>query len=86
MFNTYTLTFTESAAKELEKLPKDINLRIWNKLRASKLDPFRFFYRLKSRSDYKLRIGYYRIIADIKQNDRVIEVTKIGHRKNIYKE
>jgi mRNA interferase RelE/StbE len=80
----YTLKFSEKSARELEKLPKDINLRIWNKLQEAKLDPFRYFIRLKGRTDYKLRVGDYRITADIKQNDRLIEVNKIGHRKNIY--
>lgn len=51
----------------------------------SKADPYRFFERLKGRKDYKLRVGDYRIIADINKTEKKIEVTLIGHRKNIYK-
>jgi mRNA-degrading endonuclease RelE of RelBE toxin-antitoxin system len=40
---------------------------------------------LEGRKDFKLRIGNYRVIADINQNLKKIEVTRIGHRKNIYK-
>jgi mRNA-degrading endonuclease RelE of RelBE toxin-antitoxin system len=30
-------------------------------------------------------MGDYRAIADINQSKKKIEVTKIGHRKNVYK-
>jgi len=30
-------------------------------------------------------VGDYRVIADINLKEKRIEVTKIGHRKNIYK-
>jgi len=35
--------------------------------------------------DYKLRIGDYRAIADINRANNIIEITLIGHRKNVYK-
>ena len=39
---------------------------------------------LKLPKDTKTRIDY-RVIADINLKEKRIEVTKIGHRKNIYK-
>ena len=47
-------------------------------------NPLRFFERLTERNDYELRVGDYRIIADINQNLKKIEITRVGHRKNIY--
>ena len=85
MISPYVLKFNERAARALEKLPKEISLRIWNKLQKAKLDPFHYLTRLKGEPDYKLRVGDYRALADIKQNERVIEITKVGHRKDIYK-
>ncbi len=43
------------------------------------------FERLTGRTDYKLRVGDYRAIADISQKNKTIQVTLIGHRKNIYR-
>jgi len=80
----YKIIFDKKAGEELEKLPKELSSRIFNKIIKTKQDPFRFFIRLKGREDYKLRIGDYRIIADIDQENKKIIITKIGHRKSIY--
>ena len=82
----FVLKFNNKAARALEQLPKEISSRIWNKLQEAKANPFRYFTRLKGRSDYKIRIGDYRAAADIRRNERAIEVTKIGHRRNFYKQ
>ena len=81
----YELLFDEEAIEFLNKLPKDLKERIFNKLITAKENPFHFFERLTGREDYKLRVGDYRIIADIDQGNETIKVTIIGHRKNIYK-
>ena len=81
----YDIIFDEEAIDFLEKLPAQIKERIFNKIISAKENPLHFFERLEGRTDYKLRIGDYRIIADIEQNDKKIKVTRIGHRKNIYK-
>jgi len=58
---------------------------VFNKILSTKDDPFHFFERLSGRLDYKLRVGDYRIIADIDQSKQTITVTVVGHRKNVYK-
>lgn len=81
----YEVIFDEEAIDFLNKLPKLLRERIFNKIISTKENPFHFFERLKGRKDYKLRVGDYRVIADINKNTRKIEVTIIGHRKKIYK-
>ncbi len=81
----YNITFSNSSHSDFLKLPKDIQKRIIDKLTKVQIIPFRYFIRLKGRSDYKLRIGDYRLIADINKKENGIEITKIGPRKNIYK-
>jgi len=81
----YKLIFDQEAIKFLEKCEKQTAKRIWNKLMLAKNNPHRFFERLTGRKDYKLRVGDYRIIADINDNKKRIEITLIGHRKKIYK-
>ena len=81
----FSVIFDTKAVRELVKLPADIKTRIFKKIIESKTDPFRFFEKLEGRNDYKLRVGNYRVIADLNQKEKRIEVTKIGHRKKIYK-
>jgi len=80
----YELIFDEKAIKFLEKLPKEIRKRIFNKIQATKENPYTYFLRLTNRPEYKLRVGDYRVIAEIKDGRLVILVVLIGHRKKVY--
>ena len=82
---SYNLIFDEKALENLERLPLLIKKRIFKKLQFAKDNPFHFFIRLEGRPDYKLRVGDYRIIADILEKEIKILVLYVGHRKNIYK-
>ena len=81
----YEIRFDEKAIDFLNELPKDIGERIYNKIISAKENPFRLFIKLGGREDYRLRIGDYRVIADIDTKARLIEVTLVGHRRNVYK-
>jgi len=81
----YKLIFDEEAIKFLEKLPKNVSKRIFQKLQDAKEDPYHYFVRLANRKEYKLRVGDYRVIADINDSEIVIYIIIIGRRKNIYK-
>jgi mRNA interferase RelE/StbE len=80
----YELIFDRNAIKFLEKCDDALKKRIFDKICSAREEPFRFFRRLEGRSDYRLRVGDYRVIADISNERKTIEVTLIGHRKNIY--
>ena len=81
----YKVIFDPEALEFLEKAEKKLAKRIWDKIMSTKENPHHFFKRLTGRGDYKLRIGDYRAIADIDDNSKRIEITLIGHSKNIYK-
>ena len=81
----YELILDEAAIDFLNTLPKELKERIFTKIISTKENPFHFFERLSGRTDYKLRIGDYRVVADLDQGNRTIKVTLIGHRKNVYK-
>tara|TARA_Y100000034_G_scaffold101131_1_gene125167 strand:+ start:2162 stop:2416 length:255 start_codon:yes stop_codon:yes gene_type:complete len=80
----YEIIFDDEAIDFLNKLQRILKERIFHKIISTKEIPLRFFERLKGRDDYKLRIGDYRVIADINQSTKKIEITKIGHRRNVY--
>jgi len=82
----YGIIFDEKAVEFLEKIEKSTRKRIYNKIISTKEDPFHYFERLTGRNEFKLRVGDYRVIADIDESAKKISVLVIGHRKNIYKE
>ncbi len=81
----YKIIFDKKSISFLEKIQNNIKKQIFNKIILTKENPHYFFERLSGRADYKLRVGNYRIIADIDEKTKTIQITLIGHRKNIYK-
>lgn len=61
----HKLRFDSEPIDYLNSLPKDIKDRIYSKIISTKEDPHHFFEKLKGIEGYKLRIGDYRVIADI---------------------
>jgi mRNA interferase RelE/StbE len=81
---TYELMMLDEALDKLEKLDAYVRLRIMAKLTATKENPHHFFERLKGLTSYKLRVGQYRIIADIIDAEEQIIVSNLGLRSKIY--
>jgi len=81
----YRIIFDKAAIDFLSGLDRDLRKRIFDKAISAKEEPFHYFERMAGRTDYKLRVGDYRVIADISRETKTIEVTLIGHRKNVYK-
>ena len=80
----YKLVFEKKALRNLNKLDVLVKKRIWNKLQECKNNPFVFLKPLVQIKGFKLRVGDYRIIIDVREEIRVLNVLKIGHRKNVY--
>ena len=80
----FELVFDKKAVRELNGLEQETKRRIFSKLRQAKEEPKLFFERLHGRQDYKLRVGDYRVIADLDFGKKQILVTKAGHRRNAY--
>ncbi|QXO94788.1 type II toxin-antitoxin system RelE/ParE family toxin [Methanospirillum purgamenti] len=58
--------------------------RILNKIDSIVEDPHHFLESCEGYPYYHQRVGNYRIIHDLNDRDRIIEVLKIGLRKNVY--
>ena len=81
----YEIIFSPRALKQLEKLEKNIQYRIISTLERVRIRPELYLIKLIGDQGYKFRIGDYRLYMDLDMNIKRIEVTKIGHRRNIYK-
>ncbi|MBR9701363.1 type II toxin-antitoxin system RelE/ParE family toxin [Candidatus Pacearchaeota archaeon] len=81
MFN---ITWDKKAREQIKKLDILLAKRIVKKIRLLSVNPFsRNVRRLKNTTDYKLRVGNYRILFEVEENK--IKILRLGHRKNIYK-
>ena len=82
---SYSILFSDYSLKQLEKLPKDIQKRIISTLKRCRIRPHHFVKKLVGSPYFRLRVGEYRVIMDIFDNELKIHVIELGHRKNIYK-
>ncbi len=82
---TYEIIISPTAQRQLEKLEKSIQNRILASLERMRIRPYSFIQKLSGYSFFRMRVGDYRIMLDIHDNELEILVVKIGHRKNIYK-
>ena len=81
----YGLEFTDTFRKQFSKLEKFMQQRIVMALERIRIRPEYFVKRLVGSQYYRLRVGDYRVILDIKQDKLMIIIIELGHRKNIYK-
>ncbi|MEK6822381.1 MAG: type II toxin-antitoxin system RelE/ParE family toxin, partial [Nanoarchaeota archaeon] len=65
-------------------LDKNVRTRIITKVGTIVLDPFHFIEHLEGWPWFKLRIGDYRAVLEIKRNEQTITVVLVGHRSNVY--
>lgn len=84
---TYKIDIKPSAQKALGKLPKTIAGSLIKKIKGLANDPYPSGFKKLSGIDnaYRVRSGDYRVIYRIFNAVLVVEVIKIGHRKNVYK-
>jgi mRNA interferase RelE/StbE len=84
----YKITFTTQATKALLKMPRNTALLIREKLNQVASDPFASIpnaKKLQGRPGYRLRIGDWRVIYEINQDEITIIVMKIAPRGEVYK-
>ena len=83
---SYKVYFRKSAAKELEKLPRQTLRRVVERIESLADDPRpKSCEKLTGQELYRIRQGDYRIVYSIQDNELTIWIIKIGHRKSVYK-
>jgi len=82
---TFELTYSQKAHEQLKKLEEENRTRILSVLERIRIRPYSHITKLVGSPYFRLRVGDYRVILDIRENKLIILVLEIGHRKNIYK-
>ena len=79
----YTLIYTKEVLKQLKKLDKEMKIRIISTLERIRIRPYPHVKKLVGCPYFRLRVGQYRVIIDIKNDELIIYVIEVGHRKKI---
>ena len=83
----YKVKWKQSAKKELKKLGKVAIPRIINAVESLSLDPYPAGSRKLYGAEhlYRLRVGDYRVIYSVEGKVLLIEIIRIGYRRDIYR-
>jgi mRNA interferase RelE/StbE len=82
----YKITVKKSAAKELQAIPKKDLRKIVKRIQSLARNPRPSgSQRLSAREQYRVRQGDYRIVYSIDDKDMVVDIVKIGHRREVYR-
>ncbi len=83
----YSIQFLQPARKDLEKLSSKMQDRIMKAIDNLKDEPHpHLSKKLKGSADtFRIRVGDYRVIYEIHENEIVVLIVRVGHRKDVYK-
>ncbi len=84
---SYQIEFKSSALKELERLPRQIIPRAIAAIKGLAENPYLSGVKklVGFEHTYRIRVGDYRIVYEIREDHLVIEIIRLKHRKDIYK-
>ena len=74
---SYSVHLKRSAAKEIEALPRKDRARIIERIRTPAGST-----KLSGREAYRIRQGDYRIVYTVSDQDRVVLVSVVAHRRD----
>jgi len=83
----YKIEWKPSALRELKRLDRQVIGRIIKGVESLAENPFPPGIKKLAGSEYtyRLRIGDYRVIYEVVNNQLVIEVIRVRHRKDVYR-
>jgi mRNA interferase RelE/StbE len=85
----WQVKISDTARRQLKKLERQVQRKILDYLKKrieTNEDPQRFGKPLRGSLTglWKYRIGDYRIICEIRKNEVVVLVLRVGHRRKVY--
>lgn len=84
----YKVLVEKKAFKELKKLDKTVVRRVMTAIQKLSSDPRPPGSKKLSGSEntWRIRVGDYRVLYAIDDVIRLIEITKVGHRRDVYRD
>ena len=83
---SYSLSIPRSVNRRMERLPTEVYDRVDSAILALADDPRPpGCVKLKGREDWRIRVGDYRIVYGIDDEQRIVEVLNVAHRRDVYR-
>ncbi len=84
--DSYVISFKKSAAKEFRALPRELQQRVGEAIDSLSLCPRpEGMVKLKGSDNlYRIRIGDYRVVYTIDDQEKVILIMCVRHRRDVY--
>ena len=84
---TYSIQFQPKVEKDLKPLPKTILLRVFRQIMALQDEPLPQSALKLTGVDglYRIRVGDYRIVYEVLQDDKLVIVHYVRHRRDAYR-
>lgn len=81
----FELVFKRSVKKDFRRIPKKDVQRILTRIDALAREPHPSgAEKLSAQGRYRVRRGVYRILYEINDEELVVVVVKVGHRRHVY--
>ncbi|MFI5218365.1 MAG: type II toxin-antitoxin system RelE/ParE family toxin [Bacteroidia bacterium] len=81
----YRVSIEKKVLKQLEKLPRQDYLKLKRAINLLAQNPRpQGCKKLEGRAGYRIRVGDYRVIYEIRDDILAVFILAAGHRKNIY--
>jgi mRNA interferase RelE/StbE len=83
----YKITFSKDADKALRRMPRNVSQNIANKIKELANNPceMRNVKKLTNHPGYRLRVGDWRVVYTINDNELLIHVINVKTRGEVYK-
>jgi mRNA interferase RelE/StbE len=83
---SYNIEWKHSAARELRKLPREAISRILQAVEQLATEPYPHGVRklIGSERTYRIRVGDYRVVYNVVSSTLIIQIVRVGHRREVY--
>jgi mRNA interferase RelE/StbE len=83
----YAVTFARSARRELEALDPPLVARVLARIEALAMEPRPAGAKKLQGAQrlWRLRVGDYRVVYQIDDRQRVVDIVRVRHRRDVYR-
>ena len=83
----HAIEFAPSARRELRKLPREVQLKLNERIDSLSSDPRpRGSKKLRGSDElWRIRVGDYRVVYEVRDKILVVLVLRVAHRREVYR-
>ncbi len=80
----WTAKWSDTAIKQLKKFPKKDRKQILLKTAEVEQEPFDYISKLENSPFFKYRVGGYRVILNVVNDQLLLQIVKVAKRSRVY--